>query len=129
MEHNSTGNRLPTSKDEACENLSHWIGASCTRCQNSVIDDLLAAWFSLQYLFPGLNPDDAIGDSHDLEPWPAFDIPFPEIEPKYRYRHVNSEWPVAFDELLKEVWNRYETGKIDESELYCLEALKAGLVS
>ena len=129
MKHNSTKNGIPTSYDEACQTLSQWIGASRVACQGSETGDLLSAWFCLQYLFPGLNPDDAIGDCQDLEPWPIFDIPFSGLEPKYRYRHVQSEWPVAFDELLNEVWRRYESGEVEESEFYCLEAVKAGLAS
>lgn len=119
---------VPKSTAEAIENVTPWAGADRQECRTSNKQELLTGWFALQYLFPGLNPDDAIDSSEQVEPWPEAKTLFPHLAPAMHYRSFESEWPIALVELLREMWRRYETGEIEDADLYCHEAQRLGLM-
>lgn len=64
-------------------------------------DSFLRTWSSIAYLFPGLHPDEV--------------------------NNPNGGWPMGPRRIASEAWRRFESGEIDEDELYPSDASWAGI--
>lgn len=118
---------VPSSAEEAAAVLASFSDADREFCRHASKRVVMAAWSAFAYLFPGLHPDNALDHGEELTPWPECEQYFPNLSPERRYCYMRSGWPVAFVELAKEVWRREGLGEISDSELYRVDAQKAGL--
>lgn len=124
-------NPLPSNRDEAVRWLLPLIRAADNNSlRNISSDDFRRGWYSIGFLYAGLHPDGALEHGSEL----SYDVDdFPEIrkvEPRLLAPYyVQSGWPVALAPVAEEAWRRYEADILKEDELYCSEAVVAGMCS
>jgi DNA (cytosine-5)-methyltransferase 1 len=90
-------------------------------------------WYSIGFLYPGLHPD-SVGEhgkelSHHVDD--AGDFPeIQKIEPRLLAPYyVQSGWPKVLTPIAREAWRRYSSKELGDDELYCSEAVTAGICS
>lgn len=86
------------------------------------------AWSAIFYLYGGLHPDAAI--AHGTELTTTYDGPaaYREIDARLVVpRYEQSGWPVVLAPLADEAWRRYDAGLLQDDEMYCAKAQRAGL--
>ena len=116
---------IPSSEQEALEWLLPALDAPV---HDMPPEDFNRAWHAIQYLYMGLNPDDAAehGDEVDHTTDNGPDR-FLQIEPRLvAPYYVQSGWPVVLAPLVAEARARYEKDTMTEEEFYNLDALHAG---
>ncbi len=84
----------------------------------------LRGWHALIWLYPELHPDNALDHGDDVLEMVA---PTPDAR-GWRDRYARSGWPVALELIGREAWRRYEKGELSESDFYCVDAQRAGLL-
>ena len=92
------------------------------------VEDFLRGWHALLFLFPGLHPDNALDHGRDIEEVSTERLGVPGFERELDRRHARSGWPVTLELIGCEAWYRHKQEQITESDLYCTEAQRAGLL-
>jgi DNA (cytosine-5)-methyltransferase 1 len=90
--------------------------------------EFLRGWHALLFLFPGLHPDNALDHGDDIEVVNDAQLPLPGLEKVLARRHTRSGWPVALELIGREAWRRYDSGELNDDQLYCASAQRAGLL-
>jgi DNA (cytosine-5)-methyltransferase 1 len=121
----TTASTVPSSQAEAFENLAVIAAMTATQLRKTDKGTFLRGWHALLYLFPGLHPDNAFDHGDDEETVES--APAAAIDLSRRYRRTG--WPVSLEPLGREAWRRFEARSIDEGQLYCSEAQRAGMVA
>lgn len=115
---------LRSSALAAAKLLAPWVDASIADLKAASNHELLDAWLAMAFLFPGLHPDDGQNREPDY-----ITYPIPEGLPaSISVCYDQSGWPVALIGLLDEMWCRYESGELSETEFYCGDSAMAGLI-
>jgi DNA (cytosine-5)-methyltransferase 1 len=121
---------LPRDHDDAAERLVELLKAADKRSLHRIpTDQFRRGWFAIGFLYPELHPDGGVehGTRTSLEPihrGPALR----EVEPRLLAPYyIQSGWPVALRPIAREAWRRYEGGQLTNDELYCSQALIAGI--
>jgi len=92
-------------------------------------EEFLKNWHAFIWLFPGLHPDNALDHGKETEAWSDARKHFPGIPKEEHQYHSRSGWPVPFVALGNDAWRRYETGKIEDNNFYCVEVQHASMLS
>jgi DNA (cytosine-5)-methyltransferase 1 len=91
-------------------------------------DTFKRGWFSVGFLYPGLHPDSAIDHGKETSNEVVNHAEIRKIEPRLLAPYyVESGWPVILAPVAKEAWRRYEADELKDDELYCSEAVVAGM--
>lgn len=116
---------IPRTPEAAARTLIPWIGVDNEVLARADKKQFLKAWNALAYLFTGLNPDDGLynRDKSCFSPELPWGLP-----DSLREYYEESGWPVALVGILDEMWDRYEKGEVNDEELYCFNAVKAGII-
>jgi DNA (cytosine-5)-methyltransferase 1 len=85
------------------------------------IEELVAGWRALLYLFPDLHPDNARDHGKSVEYIRRGGLVLVDDE-VFSHRYARSGWPVVLEPLGNEIWRRYEKGELNETDVYCTEA-------
>ena len=91
------------------------------------VAEFLRGWHALLFLFPGLHPDNALDHGDDIEEVHTEQLGVPGFQQTLDRRHTRSGWPVALELIGVEAWRRHKAGQIDDEDLYCVAAQRAGL--
>ena len=89
---------IPESKKDAAKNLRRSLAHPLPQLPKP---DIVRAWSSIAYLFPGLHPDG--------------------------FEDADSGWPRVLRRFAAEAWRRAEAGELDDAELYPSDAQWSGL--
>ncbi len=122
----------PLPKDES--QAVHWLMAVVQAADNKTLrkmpaDEFKRGWFSVGFLYPGLHPDGALDHGKELSSEVVNHAEIRKIEPRLLAPYyVESGWPVVLAPIAKEAWRRYEADAFKDDELYCSEAVIAGMV-
>ena len=120
---------LPKNHDQALEWLMVLVKAADTATLKEVpTEDFKKGWYSIGFLYPGLNPDSATdhGTEVSIEAGDDLDIPGMDQRLKNPF-YVESGWPVVLAPVVTEAWRLYEAGELQDDEFYCTEAVIAGM--
>lgn len=117
---------IPNSEREALQ----WLIPALDRpLEDMPHDQFLKAWFSIGYLYGGLNPDEATFHGTEVSYEDNGPDRFRLIEPRLIAPfYVRSGWPVVLAPLAAEAWRRDELGMLADDELYCYELVKVGIL-
>jgi DNA (cytosine-5)-methyltransferase 1 len=120
---------LPADQNEAIQWLLALVRAVDTKTLRQVrAGEFKRGWYSVGFLYPGLHPDSALEHATELS---SETDDFPEVrrvEPRLLTPFfVQSGWPVILAPVAEEAWRRYDAGELKEDELYCSEAVVAGM--
>ncbi len=115
---------LPTDSAQALEWLHvlsskdrHWL-------RRLPPDEFILGWHALLFLHPELHPDGALDHGDDTEDVPTGLASGFKLGQIYR----RSGWPVALELIGREAWRRFNADQFSESDFYCEEAQRAGLM-
>ncbi|MEO5716398.1 MAG: DNA cytosine methyltransferase [Luteolibacter sp.] len=118
---------LPKDEKEAVEWLRPLLDLNAKDLREVTDSDFRRAWFAIGFIYMGLHPDSALDHGtkrlYDRESYP----PVSDIEPRLCNPYFEqSGWPIVLAPVAKEAWRRYESGTLEDDELYCSEAQMAG---
>ena len=120
---------LPSDQQEAVE----WLLALVRAADNKTLrqlpaDEFKRGWYSVGFLYPGLHPDSALEHGTELSNETEDCTEIRKVEPRLLAPFfVDSGWPVLLAPVAEEAWRRYEADELKEDELYCSEAVVAGM--
>jgi DNA (cytosine-5)-methyltransferase 1 len=120
---------LPDNQDEAVQ----WLLVLVRAADSQTLRDVSAAefkrgWYAVGFLYPGLHPDSALDHGDEVSDVAQDILEIRQIEPRLLApNYVESGWPVILAPVAAEAWRRYEAGELEGGELYCSEAVIAGL--
>jgi hypothetical protein len=123
---NTSAHLIPSSEREALQ----WLIPALDRpLQNMPQELFLKAWFSVGYLYAGLNPDESTDHGEEISYDDKGPVRFRLIEPRLiAPYYVRSGWPLVLAPLAKEACRRDALGLMADDELYCYELVKVGLL-
>lgn len=122
---------LPVNENEAVQWLLGLVHATDNKTLRKIPTALFKrGWYSIGFLYAGLHPDSIFEHGKELS-YEADDSPeIQKIEPRLLApRYVQSGWPVVLAPIAKEAWRRYKADELSDDELYCSEAVIAGICS
>jgi DNA (cytosine-5)-methyltransferase 1 len=121
---------LPKDENHAVDWLMELVQAADNKTLRKVpVDEFKRGWFSVGFLYPGLHPDGALDHGKKLSSDVVNHAEIRKIEPRLLAPYyVESGWPVVLAPVAKEAWRRYEADELKDDELYCSEAVVAGMV-
>ena len=121
---------LPKDESQAVDWLMELVQAADNKTLRKVsVDEFKRGWFSVGFLYPGLHPDGALDHGKELSSDVVSPAKIRKIEPRLLTPYyVESGWPVVLAPVAKEAWRRYEADELKDDELYCSEAVVAGMV-
>lgn len=116
---------IPSSEREALQWL---IPALDAPVHDMLPPDFNRVWHAIQYLYMGLNPDEASDHGTEVSYDPSqgperFMLIEPRLVAPY---YVQSGWPLVLIPIVTEARLRSEEGIMSDAELYNLAALHAG---
>jgi DNA (cytosine-5)-methyltransferase 1 len=122
---------LPVDQNEAVAWLLVLVRASGSNSLIEVPADVFKrGWFAVGFLYPGLHPDSALhhGDaiSNEAEYLPDIARAEPRLLAPF---YVESGWPLVLAPIAAEAWRRFDSGELRDDEIYCSEAVIAGMCS
>lgn len=120
---------LPSNQKEAVRRLQKLIHAAESKSLKEVpAADFKRGWYSVGFLYAGLHPDGALEHgtevSSEAEDLPEISTLEPRLIAPY---YVQSGWPVVLAPVAAEAWRRHEAGELQDEELYCSDAVMAGM--
>ena len=116
---------IPANHGEAFSSLATIASMSVRELRTAPKETFLKGWHALFYLFPGLHPDNALDHGKEQE-----DHVSPKLDNlDITRRYIRTGWPVSLEMLGKEAWRRFDAQMIDEGDLYCVEAQRAGMAN
>lgn len=120
---------LPKDESQAVDWLMELVQAADNKTLRKVpVDEFKRGWFSVGFLYPGLHPDGALDHGRKLSSEVVNHAEIRKIEPRLiAPYYVESGWPVVLAPVAKEAWRRYEADELKDDELYCSEAVIAGM--
>jgi DNA (cytosine-5)-methyltransferase 1 len=120
---------LPNDEKQAVQWLMELVRASDSKTLRKIsADTFKRGWFSVGFLYPGLHPDGAIEHGKETSNEVVNHAEIRKIEPRLLAPFfVESGWPVVLAPVAKEAWRRYEADELKDDELYCSEAVIAGM--
>jgi DNA (cytosine-5)-methyltransferase 1 len=120
---------IPQTQRQAAEWLQEIGGLDRHQLRSCAKTTFLRGWFALFFLFPDLDPDNALdhGDSHDLCSHSR--MRSPDWGEFTKRRFARSGWPVTLELLGHEAWRRHGAGELASEELYCTKAQEQGLLA
>lgn len=120
---------LPNGPAEAVQWLMELVRAADNKVLRKLpTDTFKRGWFSVGFLYPGLHPDSAINHGKEISNQLLNHAEICKIEPRLLAPFfVESGWPVILAPVAKEAWRRYEAHELKDDELYCSEAVVAGM--
>jgi DNA (cytosine-5)-methyltransferase 1 len=120
---------LPTTDDQAIQWLMELVQAADKKSLRKLTaDEFKRGWFSVGFLYPGLHPDGSVDHGKEQSSDAVNHIEVRKIEPRLLAPYyVKSGWPVVLAPVAREAWRRFETGELKDDELYCSEAVMAGM--
>ena len=118
---------FPLSRPEAAKELEKLAKLDRRTLRTLPVDEFLRGWHALLFLFPGLHPDNALDHGNAVEEVTTEQIGLPGFERMLDRRHIRSGWPVALELIGREALLRHEWNEINNEQLYCVEAQRAGL--
>jgi len=118
---------IPKSHAEAAADLQSIASLDRRRLRDCTKEAFLRGWFALFYLFPGLHPDNCLDHGDPTAVWSPDQTALPGLEDFTQTRFARSGWPVALELLGREAWRRYSCAELEENELYCAAAQRAGM--
>lgn len=125
----SESNRIPTNEEEAMQWLLTLVSASDRGVLHEIpLAEFKRGWFSIMFLYAGLNPDEAADHGTELsdecEDLPQIRAVEPRLLAPY---YVQSGWPLVLAPVADEAWRRFEAGELNDEEFYCSAAQIAGM--
>lgn len=120
---------LPEDEKEAVQWLLPLVHAADTySLQDIDNNNFKRGWYAIGFLYadlyPGILWDENTHVSYDAPDRPGLS----DIEPRLvRPFYEPSGWPVVLVPVVTEAWRRYEARELDWEELYCKEAVLAGM--
>jgi len=120
---------LPSGEKQAVHWLMELVRAADTKALRKLpADTFKRGWFSVGFLYPGLHPESAIDHGKETSNEVVNHSEIRKIEPRLLAPYyVESGWPVVLAPVAKEAWRRYEADELKDDELYCSEAVIAGM--
>lgn len=120
---------LPTNDSQAIQWLMELVKAADNKAiRKLTADEFKRGWFSVGFLYPGLHPDGSIDHGKEQSSEVVNHVEVRKIEPRLLSPYyVKSGWPVVLAPVAKEAWRRFEIGELKDDELYCSEAVMAGM--
>lgn len=120
---------LPTSEVEAFQWLLPLVKAAEANVLAQVgTDEFLRGWYSISFLYPGLHPDSALQNGSEVSQYAQAALNLRKAETRLLAPYyVQSGWPVALAAVAKDAWRRFDANEIEDQELYCTEAVIAGI--
>jgi DNA (cytosine-5)-methyltransferase 1 len=120
---------LPVDDDQAVKWLMELVQAADKKALRKVpADEFKRGWFSVGFLYPGLHPDGVLDPGKELSNEVMDHPKVQKLEPRLLSPYyVENGWPVVLAPVAKEAWRRYETEELKDDELYCSEAVVAGM--
>ena len=120
---------LPKDESQAVNWLMELVQAADNKTLRKIPDDeFKRGWYSVGFLYPGLHPDSALDHGKKLSSEVVNHAEIRKIEPRLLAPYyVESGWPVVLAPVAKEAWRRYEADELKDDELYCSEAVGAGM--
>lgn len=116
---------LPADRDEAVRWLEPFTSTRTDRHALRALSptDFLKAWHALLWLFPKLDPANALkhGDEEHDAPLSG------EAVDRFGRRYTRSGWPVMLEGFGHEAWRRYLAKEFSDEAFYCVAAQRAGL--
>lgn len=121
---------LPKDESQAVDWLMELVQAADNKTLRRIpADEFKRGWFSVGFLYPGLHPDGALEHGKEISSDVVNHAEIRKIEPRLLTPYyVESGWPVVLAPIAKEAWRRYEADELKDDELYCSEAVVAGMV-
>ncbi|MBK7942785.1 MAG: hypothetical protein IPJ87_13085 [Flavobacteriales bacterium] len=118
---------IPSDEREALQ----WLIPALDRpLADMPLDEFMKAWHAISYLYGGLNPDEATFHGEEISYEDDGPDRFRLIEPRLiAPYYVRSGWPLVLAPLAEEAWRRFDAGRLEDDELYCYEACKAGIMA
>ena len=120
---------LPETRNQAVQWLMELVlAADNNSLRKLTSDEFKRGWFSVGFLYPGLHPDGANdhGSEQSSDKMNHAEVRDNESRLLAPY-YVKSGWPVVLAPVANEAWRRYEADELKDDELYCSEAVMAGM--
>lgn len=118
---------IPKNEEEALQWLLPLLDLDSHLLRRMAKEDFSRGWAAIAFLYPGLHPDGALersNVSHEVDDCLTLSNVNPRlIKPYYEV----SGWPVVLVPVATEVWRRYESGDIEDDQLYRCDAQWAGM--
>ena len=120
---------LPSSQKQAVQWLMELVQAADNKTLKKLpVDTFKRGWFSVGFLYPGLHPDGALDHGTEISTESETNASIQKIEPRLIAPYfVESGWPVILAPVAKEAWRRNQSDELKDDELYCSEAVVAGM--
>ena len=120
---------LPSGEKQAVQWLMELVNAADSKGLRKLsADTFKRGWFSVGFLYPGLHPDGALDHGKETSDEVVNHVEIRKIEPRLLAPfYVESGWPVVLAPVAREAWRRYEADELKDDELYCSEAVVAGM--
>lgn len=122
---------LPANDKEAVNWLLELVRAADKKRLRQIPTALFKrGWYSVGFLYPGLHPNSVFEHGKKVS-YKADDFPeLQKAEPRLLApSYIQSGWPVVLEPIAKEAWRRYRAKELSDDELYCSEAVTAGICS